>query len=57
MIFRETEIPGAFVVEPEPIPDERGSFARIFDEAEFAERGLDTEFGRASCRERVLDHV
>ena len=48
MIFRETVIPGAFVVEPEPIPDERGCFARIFDEAEFAVRGLDTEFGQWS---------
>jgi dTDP-4-dehydrorhamnose 3,5-epimerase len=48
VIFRETEIPGAFVVEPDPIQDERGSFARIFDEAEFAERGLDTAFGQWS---------
>ena len=48
MILRETEISGAFVVEPEPIPDERGSFARIFDEAEFAEHGLDTAFGQWS---------
>jgi dTDP-4-dehydrorhamnose 3,5-epimerase len=48
VIFRETDIPGAFVVEPEPIADERGSFARIFDAAEFDERGLDTEFGQWS---------
>jgi dTDP-4-dehydrorhamnose 3,5-epimerase len=48
VIFREAEIPGAFVVEPEPIPDERGSFARIFDEAQFAEHGLDTAFGQWS---------
>jgi dTDP-4-dehydrorhamnose 3,5-epimerase len=41
MIFRETEIPGAYVIEPEPIPDERGSFARVFDADEFAARGLD----------------
>ena len=44
MIVHETEIPGAFVIEPEPVADERGSFARIFDADEFAERGLETEF-------------
>ncbi len=48
MIFRETDIPGAFVVEPEPIPDDRGSFARIFDASDFAERDLDTEFDQWS---------
>ncbi|HEX7254642.1 MAG TPA: dTDP-4-dehydrorhamnose 3,5-epimerase [Gaiellaceae bacterium] len=44
MILRETEIPGALVVEPEPVPDERGLFARIFDAGEFAARGLDDAF-------------
>lgn len=44
MIFRETEIPGAFVVEPEPIADERGFFARTFDADEFAARGLETDY-------------
>lgn len=40
MIFRETLIPGAFVVGPEPTEDERGFFARVFDAEEFTERGL-----------------
>jgi dTDP-4-dehydrorhamnose 3,5-epimerase len=41
VIFRETAIPGAYVVEPEPLSDERGFFARVFDSEEFAARGLD----------------
>jgi dTDP-4-dehydrorhamnose 3,5-epimerase len=42
MIFRETPIAGAYVIELEPHVDERGSFARTFDASEFAARGLDT---------------
>ncbi|MDQ3998007.1 MAG: dTDP-4-dehydrorhamnose 3,5-epimerase [Gemmatimonadota bacterium] len=42
MIFHETPLPGAFVLEPEPIVDERGSFARTFSADEFAARGLET---------------
>ncbi len=41
MIFRETEIPGAFLVEPARVQDERGFFARLFTPEEFAARGLD----------------
>jgi dTDP-4-dehydrorhamnose 3,5-epimerase len=37
----ETPLPGAFVVELEPLRDERGWFARTFDAAVFAELGLD----------------
>ncbi|MEK6274225.1 MAG: dTDP-4-dehydrorhamnose 3,5-epimerase [Actinomycetota bacterium] len=48
MIFRETELAGAFVVEIEPIEDERGWFARIYDESEFAERGLASRFVQGS---------
>ena len=48
MIFRETVIPGAFVVEPEPVTDERGFFARTFDAAEFQARGLNPALAQAS---------
>jgi dTDP-4-dehydrorhamnose 3,5-epimerase len=41
MIFRETELPGVFLVDVEPKDDERGSFTRIWDSAELAEQGLD----------------
>jgi dTDP-4-dehydrorhamnose 3,5-epimerase len=40
VIFTETRLPGSFVIEPEPIADERGFFARTWCEREFRERGL-----------------
>ena len=48
MIWRETELPGAFVVETEPIEDERGWFARIHDESELEQRGLASRFVQSS---------
>jgi len=42
MNFTETEIPGVLVVESELHGDERGAFVRIWDTAEFAERGLES---------------
>jgi len=44
MRFVETPLKGAFVVELEPIEDERGFFARSFCEREFSERGLAARF-------------
>lgn len=41
MIFRETKLAGAFIVEPERLTDERGFFARTWSVDEFAERGFD----------------
>ena len=40
MIFTETELPGAFVIDLEEKPDERGFFARTFDRTEFEAHGL-----------------
>lgn len=40
MIFRETAVAGAFVIELEPRGDERGFFARAFCRHEFEEHGL-----------------
>ena len=40
MKFRELPLRGAFIVESEPISDERGFFARTFCGAEFARRGM-----------------
>jgi dTDP-4-dehydrorhamnose 3,5-epimerase len=40
MIFRETALPGAFVVDIEPVADERGFFARTWCQREFEEQGL-----------------
>jgi dTDP-4-dehydrorhamnose 3,5-epimerase len=40
MLFRETEVAGAFVIEVEPIKDERGFFGRVWCRSELAKRGL-----------------
>ena len=40
MIFTETKLAGAFVVELERREDERGWFARMFCQREFGDRGL-----------------
>jgi dTDP-4-dehydrorhamnose 3,5-epimerase len=40
MIFTETELAGAFIVDLAPHEDDRGFFARLFCQAEFAARGL-----------------
>jgi dTDP-4-dehydrorhamnose 3,5-epimerase len=44
MIFTETPIPGAFVIDLEKRGDERGFFARAYCEKEFADHGLVTRF-------------
>lgn len=48
MIFTETELPGAYLVDLERRGDERGFFARAFCEREFGERGLATRFVQAN---------
>jgi dTDP-4-dehydrorhamnose 3,5-epimerase len=47
MIFKETEIKGAFIIEPESFEDERGFFARTWSQQEFADRGLESHI--AEC--------
>lgn len=42
MIFQETPLKGAYVVELEKHDDERGFFARSWCEREFSSKGLDT---------------
>jgi dTDP-4-dehydrorhamnose 3,5-epimerase len=44
MIFRETALRGAFIIEPERKEDNRGSFARIWCAEEFASHGLNPKF-------------
>jgi len=41
MIFEKTKLEDVFVITPEKIIDERGFFARIFDEKSFDEKGFD----------------
>ena len=40
MIFTETKLKGAFIIEPEKNEDERGFFARSYDSKIFEEHGL-----------------
>ncbi len=44
MIFTETELPGAYLIELERREDQRGYFARIWCEREFAAHGLATHY-------------
>jgi dTDP-4-dehydrorhamnose 3,5-epimerase len=48
MLLSETPLSGAFVVEIEPLRDERGLFARTFDRELFAEHGLASDVVQSS---------
>jgi len=48
MRFQPLSVEGAFVVELEPINDERGFFARSWAASEFGSRGLDTDLLQVS---------
>jgi dTDP-4-dehydrorhamnose 3,5-epimerase len=53
LTFHETKIAGVVVVEPEPMLDERGSFARTYCVDEFAMHGIDfvpVQMSRSSNR-------
>jgi dTDP-4-dehydrorhamnose 3,5-epimerase len=43
VIFIETKLKGAFIIEPERLEDERGFFARTFCQKEFEERDLNSK--------------
>lgn len=42
LIFRETDLQGAFVIEAEKFEDERGFFALTWSQNDFAQRGLNS---------------
>lgn len=48
MIFKPTELPGAYVIEPGRLEDIRGYFARTFCEKDFAAQGLETHVAQCS---------
>jgi dTDP-4-dehydrorhamnose 3,5-epimerase len=48
MIFTESPLPGAFLVDLEPLADDRGFFARSFCAEEFAAKGLSVEWRQCS---------
>jgi dTDP-4-dehydrorhamnose 3,5-epimerase len=49
MIFHETKLPGAFIIEPATFADERGSFSRIWSQREFEAHGLTARFVEANA--------
>ena len=49
MIFTETELKGAFIIDMTPIQDERGFFGRTFCDKEFEAAGLETNFAQANA--------
>ncbi|HVA90393.1 MAG TPA: dTDP-4-dehydrorhamnose 3,5-epimerase [Chloroflexota bacterium] len=48
MLFSEMDLPGAFLIEPEPQNDERGFFARTWCRQEFEAHGLETTIAQCS---------
>lgn len=48
MIFTETKLRGAFIIETEPIRDSRGFFARAWCKKEFEEHGLKSSLVQAN---------
>lgn len=48
MRFTETPLGGAFLIDLEPVEDERGFFARTYCEEEFRSRGLDSRIAQCS---------
>ena len=48
MIFKETKLKGAYVIEINPIEDERGFFARSFCAKEFKEHGLNQNIAQCN---------
>ena len=53
MIFTATPLAGAFVIEPEPVIDDRGWFARAWCRREFEARGLTTRIAQCSISANV----
>lgn len=44
MLATETKLKGSYIIEPERFADERGFFARVYSEKEFASLGLNIHF-------------
>jgi dTDP-4-dehydrorhamnose 3,5-epimerase len=48
MLFKETKLKGAFIIEPEKLEDARGFFARIWCQREFKRHGLNPNLAQCS---------
>lgn len=54
MIFRETALPGVFIIEPERREDHRGFFARTWCQEEFSAHGLNPRLAQCSVSLNLL---
>ena len=57
IIFKETKLKGAYLIEPEKFEDQRGFFARSFSQTEFGNRGLRTEFVESGISFNLKKHT
>jgi len=57
IIFRETKLKDAYVIEPEQFEDARGFFARSFSQSEFEAHGLRSQFVEAGISFNLRRHT
>ena len=48
MIFKETTLPGAYIIEPEKINDHRGFFTRVWCKRELEQHGLKSDLAQSN---------
>jgi len=48
MVFKETRLKGAFIIEPENIIDDRGFFSRVWCQKEFEAQGLNPNIAQCN---------
>ena len=48
MIFKEIRLKGSYIIELEPLEDNRGFFARSFGQKEFEKNGLDPNIAQCN---------
>jgi dTDP-4-dehydrorhamnose 3,5-epimerase len=54
MTFLETKLKGAFIIKPDKLEDDRGSFTRFFCRKEFLQQGLNTHVVQCSMSYNTL---
>jgi dTDP-4-dehydrorhamnose 3,5-epimerase len=57
MIFKETKLKGAFIIDLDKKKDNRGFFARTFCANEFKEKGLQTHFVQGNMSQALKKHT
>lgn len=57
MLFRATEVEGAYIVELERRADERGSFSRVYCGTEFAKAGIRFDVAQANLSRNTQCHT